>query len=150
MFHSYHNQLVSYHRWTQTLELHDFTENKHCFVAYDMLFLERSSGTHFCLFRFLKVRPMVVQLWKKLAPTISIRPMRNCFFKLRINWARLTEVCGQYYKSRSKTTLQQSVLNRHRRGHYGKPQTMTQAKIPPGLVLKTWSFSCTRFIKVLG
>jgi hypothetical protein len=37
------------------------------FVAYDMLFLEKSSGTHFCQFRFPKVRPVVVQLWKKLA-----------------------------------------------------------------------------------
>jgi hypothetical protein len=40
---------------------------KHYFVAYDMLFLEKSSGTHFCQFRFPKVRPVVVQLWKKLA-----------------------------------------------------------------------------------
>jgi hypothetical protein len=23
------------------MELHDFTENKHCFVAYDVLFLEK-------------------------------------------------------------------------------------------------------------
>jgi hypothetical protein len=44
------------------MELHDFTENKHCFVAYDMLFLEKSSGTHFFQFRFPKVRPVVVQL----------------------------------------------------------------------------------------
>jgi hypothetical protein len=49
------------------MELHHFTKNKHCFVAYDMLFLEKSSGTHFCQFRFPKVRPIVVQLWKKLA-----------------------------------------------------------------------------------
>jgi hypothetical protein len=40
---------------------------QHCFVAYDMLFLENYLWTHFCQFRFLKVRPMVVQLWKKLA-----------------------------------------------------------------------------------
>jgi hypothetical protein len=32
-----------------------------------MLFLEKSSGTHFCQFMFPKVRPVVVQLWKKLA-----------------------------------------------------------------------------------
>jgi hypothetical protein len=44
------------------MELHDFTENKHYFVAYDMLFLEKSSGTHFFQFRFPKVRPVVVQL----------------------------------------------------------------------------------------
>jgi hypothetical protein len=49
------------------MELHDFTENKHCFVAYDMLFLEKSLVTHFCQFRFPKVRPLVVHLFKKLA-----------------------------------------------------------------------------------
>jgi hypothetical protein len=47
--------------------LHDFTENKHCFVVYDMLYLEKSLGTHFYQFRLPKVRPVVVQLWKKLA-----------------------------------------------------------------------------------
>jgi hypothetical protein len=49
------------------MELHDFTENKQCFVDYDMLFLEKYLGTHFYQFRFLKVRSMVVQPWKKLA-----------------------------------------------------------------------------------
>jgi hypothetical protein len=49
------------------MELYDFIENKHYFVAYDMLFLEKSSGAHFCQFRFPKVRPMVVQLREKLA-----------------------------------------------------------------------------------
>jgi hypothetical protein len=32
-----------------------------------MLFLEKSLGTHFCQFRFPIMRPVVVQLWKKLA-----------------------------------------------------------------------------------
>jgi hypothetical protein len=31
---------------------------------------------------------------------------------------RLTRVCGQYYKSRSQTALQRSVLNRCKRRHY--------------------------------
>jgi hypothetical protein len=44
------------------MELHDFTKNKRCFVVYDMLFLEKSSETHFCQFRFPKVRPVDVQL----------------------------------------------------------------------------------------
>jgi hypothetical protein len=42
-----------------------FHRNKHCFVAYDKLFLEKSLGTHFCQFRFPKVRPIVVKPWKK-------------------------------------------------------------------------------------
>jgi hypothetical protein len=44
------------------MELHDFTENKHYLVAYDMLFLEKSLGAHFCQFQFPKVRAVVVQL----------------------------------------------------------------------------------------
>jgi hypothetical protein len=42
------------------MELNDFTKNKHCFVAYDMLFLEKPSGTHLYQFSFPKVRPVVV------------------------------------------------------------------------------------------
>jgi hypothetical protein len=44
-----------------------FHRNKHCFIAYDKLFLEKSPGTYFCQFRFPRVRPIVQQPWKKLA-----------------------------------------------------------------------------------
>jgi hypothetical protein len=33
------------------MELHDFTEKKHCFVAYDMLFLEKSLGLWLCSYK---------------------------------------------------------------------------------------------------
>jgi hypothetical protein len=44
-----------------------FYRNKHYFIAYDKLFLEKSLGTHFCQFRFPRVRLVVLQPWKKLA-----------------------------------------------------------------------------------
>jgi hypothetical protein len=44
-----------------------FHQNKHCFVDYDKLFLEQSIGTHFYQFKFPRVRPIVLQPWKKLA-----------------------------------------------------------------------------------
>jgi hypothetical protein len=44
-----------------------FLRNKHYFVAYDKLFLEKSLWTHFCQFWFPRVRPVVQQPWKKLA-----------------------------------------------------------------------------------
>jgi hypothetical protein len=40
-----------------------------------------------------------------------------------------------------KQAVQRTVLNRHRRGRYVRPQTTTQAKIPPGLdlrILTSW------------
>jgi hypothetical protein len=44
-----------------------FHRNKHCFVAYDKLFLEKSLGTHFFQLKFLGVRPIVLQPLKNLA-----------------------------------------------------------------------------------
>jgi hypothetical protein len=37
-----------------------FHQNKRYFVAYNKLFLEKSIGTHICLFRFTSMRPIVV------------------------------------------------------------------------------------------
>jgi hypothetical protein len=37
-----------------------FHRNKRYFVAYDKLFLEQSLRTHFCQFRFPRVRPIVL------------------------------------------------------------------------------------------
>jgi hypothetical protein len=58
------------------MELHDFTDY---FVAYDMLFLEKSLGTHFCQFRFPKVRPAVVQLQKNYLDSMSRRQSSQGF-----------------------------------------------------------------------
>jgi hypothetical protein len=44
------------------MELHDFAENKYCFVAYDMLFLEKSLGTHFCQFKCTSHGTLIVWL----------------------------------------------------------------------------------------
>jgi hypothetical protein len=37
-----------------------FHRNKHYFIAYDKLFLEKSPGTHFCQFKFPSMRPVVL------------------------------------------------------------------------------------------
>ena len=42
-----------------------FHRNKRNFVDYDKEFLEKSLGAHFCQFRFSRVRPIILQLWKK-------------------------------------------------------------------------------------
>jgi hypothetical protein len=44
---------------------------------------------------------------------------------------RLTRVCGQYYKSRSQTPLQRSVLNQHRWRHYIKTPFSMQVSCGP-------------------
>jgi hypothetical protein len=38
-----------------------FHQNKHFFVAYDKLILEKYLGTHFCELRFPRMRPIVLQ-----------------------------------------------------------------------------------------
>jgi hypothetical protein len=42
-------------------------QNKRYFVVCDKLFFEKSIGTHFCLFWFTSMRPIVLYSWKKLA-----------------------------------------------------------------------------------
>jgi hypothetical protein len=68
---------------------------------------------------------------------------------------RLTGVCVHYYKSRSQTALQRSVLNQHRQRHYIKTPFSMQVSCGPttrpvSYLNNSWSTSYFRFIKVLG
>ena len=42
-----------------------FHQNKRYFVDYVRDFLEKPLGAHFCQFRFFRVRPVILQPWKK-------------------------------------------------------------------------------------
>jgi len=62
MCHSYLNQLILEHGWTQTssIELQDFTETNATLWTMIRDFLEKSLGAHFCQFRFSRVRPIIL------------------------------------------------------------------------------------------
>jgi hypothetical protein len=76
-----------------------FHWNKHYFMANDKLYLEKSPWTPFCQFRFPRVRPIVLQPWKKPSsiPCLEGKVLNALHLPLHLHQQSLVSWPSRYF-----------------------------------------------------